>query len=40
MLGPVDRSPACMGEPLLILSLVVIIIGGIGSVPAGRLLQP
>jgi len=32
MLGPITAVQPGMGEPLLILSLVVIIIGGIGSV--------
>ena len=32
MLGPIIAIQPGMGEPLLILSLVVIIIGGIGSV--------
>ena len=32
MLGPITTVESGMGEPLLILSLVVIIIGGIGSV--------
>ena len=32
MLGPLTSVEPGMGEPLLILSLVVIIIGGIGSV--------
>ena len=32
MLGPLTSVQPGMGEPLLILSLVVIIIGGIGSV--------
>ena len=32
MLGPLTAVEPGMGEPLLILSLVVIIIGGIGSV--------
>jgi branched-chain amino acid transport system permease protein len=32
MLGPITAIQPGMGEPLLILSLVVIIIGGIGSV--------
>ena len=32
MLGPLTAVQPGMGEPLLILSLVVIIIGGIGSV--------
>ena len=32
MLGPITTVESGMGEPLLILSLVVIIIGGVGSV--------